>query len=229
MRNIHNVTVSGLDAATIYNLQAFSVADSDTSFSSNIISSTTSTFPTTGEINVYFNKNVNASVSSGVGANQNADFAGILIQKINNAKRSIDAALYSLSGTVGANVAAALVNAKNRGVKIRIIGEYDNRTTAPWNTLTSNGIPYINDTYGNNDGSGLHHNKFFVIDYRGGAPDSVWVITGSWNPTDPGTIDDRQNLVLFQDVALAGAYTVEFQEEWGSNTDTPNSQNSRFG
>ena len=35
---------------TIYNLQAFSVADSDTSFSSNIISSTTSTFPTTEEI-----------------------------------------------------------------------------------------------------------------------------------------------------------------------------------
>ena len=93
----------------------------------------------------------------------------------------------------------------------------------PWTTLTSNGIPYINDAYGINDGSGLHHNKFFIIDYRGGAPDSVWVIMGSWNPTDPGTNDDRQNLVLIQDVALAGAYTVEFQEEWGSNTDTPNS------
>ncbi|HRP37605.1 MAG TPA: phospholipase D-like domain-containing protein, partial [Candidatus Dojkabacteria bacterium] len=54
-------------------------------------------------------------------------------------------------------------------------------------------------------------------------------IMGSWNPTDPGTNDDRQNLVMFQDVALAGAYTVEFQEEWGSSTDTPNSVNSRFG
>ncbi len=229
LRNIHNVTVNGLDAATIYNLQAFSVADSDTSYSSNIISSTTSTFPTTGEINVYFSKNVNTSVSSGVSANENANFATVLIQKLNNAKRSIDVALYSLSGVVGANIATALVNAKNRGVKVRVIGEYDTRTTAPWTTLTSNGIPYINDAYGINDGSGLHHNKFFVIDYRGGAPDSVWVITGSWNPTDPGTNDDRQNLVLIQDVALAGAYTVEFQEEWGSNTDIPNSQNSRFG
>jgi len=229
LRNLHNVTVSGLNAATIYNLQAFSVANSDTSFSSNIISSTTSAFPTTGEIQVYFNNTVNTSVSSGVNANANANFTDILIQKINNAKRSIDVALYSLSGTVGANIATALVNAKNHGVKIRVIGEYDNRTTAPWQTLISNGIPYINDAYGNNDGSGLHHNKFFVIDYRGGSPDSVWVIMGSWNPTDPGTNDDRQNLVLFQDVALAGAYTVEFQEEWGSNTDNPNSQNSRFG
>ncbi|HEX9252573.1 MAG TPA: phospholipase D-like domain-containing protein [Ignavibacteriaceae bacterium] len=229
LRTIHNVTVSGLDVATIYNLQAFSVANSDTSFSGNIISSTTSAFPTTGQIDVYFNKNVNTSVSSGVNANGNADFTSILIQKINNAKRSIDVALYSLSGTVGANIATALVNAKNRGVKIRVIGEYDNRTTAPWNTLISNGIPYINDAYGINDGSGLNHNKFFIIDYRGGAADSVWVISGSWNPTDPGTNDDRQNLVLIQDVALAGAYTVEFQEEWGSNTDTPNAQNSRFG
>jgi len=229
LRTLHNVTVSGLETATIYNLQAFSVANSDTSFSSNIVSSTASAFPTTGVIEVYFNKNVNTSVSSGVNATGNADFSSLLIQKINNAKRSIDLALYSLSGTVGANIATALVNAKNRGVKIRAIGEYDNRTTAPWTTLVSNGIPYINDYYGSNDGSGLHHNKFFVIDYRGGTADSIWVIMGSWNPTDPGTNDDRQNLVFIQDVALAGAYTLEFQEEWGSNTDTPNSQNSRFG
>lgn len=120
-----------MNSATIYNLQAFSVANSDTSFSSNIISSTTSAFPTTGEIQVYFNNTVNTSVSSGVNANANANFTDILIQKINNAKRSIDVALYSLSGTVGANIATALVNAKNRGVKIRVIGEYDNRTTAP--------------------------------------------------------------------------------------------------
>lgn len=229
LRTTHNVTVPGLDVATIYNLQVFSVANADTSFSSNIISSTTSAFPTTGEINVYFNNSVNTSVSSGVNANANANFTDLLIQKLNNAKRSIDVALYSLSGTVGANIATALVNAKNRGVKVRVIGEYDNRTTAPWTTLSSNGIPVINDAFGNNDGSGLHHNKFFIIDYRGGAADSIWVIMGSWNPTDPGTNDDRQNLVMFQDVALAGAYTIEFQEEWGSNTDTPNSVNSRFG
>ncbi len=229
LRTLHNVTVDGLDVATIYNLQAFSVANSDTSFSGNIISSTTSAFPTSGEINVYFNNSINTSVSAGVSANGNTNFLDILLQKLNNAKRSIDVALYSLSGAVGASIATTLVSAKNRGVKVRVIGEYDNRNTAPWSTLSNNGIPLINDAYGNNDGSGLHHNKFFVIDYRGGAADSVWVITGSWNPTDPGTNDDRQNLVVFQDVALAGAYTVEFNEEWGSSTDTPNSLNSRFG
>lgn len=229
LRTVHNVTVSGLNNATIYNLQAFSVANSDTSFSGNIISSTTSAPPTTGTINVYFNKSVNTSVSTGLNANGNSDLKSILIQRINNAKRSIDVALYSLSGSVGSDVANAIVNARNRGVKIRLIGEFDTRTTAPWTYLQNSGIPYINDQFGANDGSGLFHNKFFIIDYRGGAPDSVWVITGSWNPTDPGTYDDRQNYIEIQDVALAGAYTTEFEEMWGSNTDVPDASKSRFG
>lgn len=229
LRTNHNVMISGLNAATIYTLQVFSVANSDTSFSGNIISSTTSTSPTTGVVNVYFNKSGNTSVSSGITANSNSDLKSRVIHRITNAKRSVDLALYSLSGAVGAEIASALINAKSRGVKIRVIGEHDNRTTAPWSTLQSNGIPYINDQIGSNDGMGLSHNKFFVIDYRGGAPDSVWVITGSWNATDPGTNDDRQNIVEIQDVALAGAYSREFEEMWGSNSDAANSSNSRFG
>ncbi len=228
LRTLHSITIDGLQTATIYNLQAFSVASSDTSFSSNIISSTSSDFPTTGEINVYFNKNVYFGVSSGVNANQNVDFLGKAVERINNAKRSVDVALYSLSGSVGDNLASAIVNAKNRGVKVRVIGEYDNRNSNAYQYLINNGIQYINDKFGNNDGGGLHHNKFFIIDYRGGAPDSIWVMTGSWNPTDPGTNDDRQNLIEIQDVALAGAYTIEFNEMWGSNTDVPNTQFSRF-
>jgi hypothetical protein len=229
LRTQHSVTISGLTAATIYNVQAFSVSGTDTSFAGNLIASTTSKSPTTGKINVYFNKTVNTSVSTGEAAVGNYYFTSKIVDRINNAKRSIDAAIYSLSGTQGATVASALVAAKNRGVKVRVIGEYDNRTTAPWTTLTSNGITVINDYYGSNDGTGLMHNKFFVIDYRGGAPESVWVWTGSWNVTDPGTNDDRQNVIEFQDVALAGSYTREFEEMWGSNTATPNSVNSRFG
>ncbi len=229
LRTSHTVTLTGLTAATIYNVQAFSVSGSDTSFAGNLIVSTTSKSPTTGKINVYFNKSVNTTLSTGEIAQGNVNLTNKIIERINNAKRSVDAALYSLSGTVGANIASALVAAKNRGVKVRVIGEYDTRTTAPWTTLTSNGVPYINDLYGANDGTGLHHNKFFVIDYRGGAPESVWVWTGSWNPTDPGTNDDRQNAIEIQDVALAGAYTREFEEMWGSSTETPNSALSRFG
>ncbi|NWF88968.1 MAG: T9SS type A sorting domain-containing protein [Ignavibacteriaceae bacterium] len=229
LRTNHNLKITGLNAATIYNLQAFSVVGSDTSFSGNIISSTTSGTETSGKINIYFNKSVNTTVSGGAPAAANADLKTVTLNRINNATHSIDAALYSLSGSVGAEIANALINAKNRGVKVRVIGENDNKTTTPWTTLQNNGIAYVTDQVGLNDGMGLSHNKFFIIDYRGGAPDKVWVITGSWNATDPGTYDDRQNLVEIQDVALAGAFTREFDEMWGSNGDSSNPSISRFG
>jgi phosphatidylserine/phosphatidylglycerophosphate/cardiolipin synthase-like enzyme len=230
-RTNHLIDLTDLTAATIYHVQAFSVAGGDTSFAGDLIVSTSSPSGTTGQINVYFTKMVDTSVARGEKALGNVNLVNKVVARINNARRSIDVALYSLSGTPGpgTDVANALVNAKNRGVIVRVIGEYDNRTTSPWSTLSNNGIPVIFDQYGANDGSGLHHNKFFVFDYKGGAPESVWVWTGSWNPTEPGTNNDRQNVIEIQDVALAGAYTAEFEEMWGSSTQTPNSTLSRFG
>ena len=228
MQTEHYVPITSLSPATIYNVQAYSISGTDTSFAGNLIVSTTSAAPTTGQINVYFTKSINSSVSSGEVALGNFNVVSKIVEKINNAKRSIDVALYSLSGTAGGTVASALVSAKQRGVKVRVIGENQNSSTAPWSTLSSNGIPVIFDLYGSNDGTGLMHNKFIVVDYRGGAPESVWVWTGSCNFTDPGTNDDRQNVIEFQDVALAGAYTTEFEEMWGSNTSSPNSTTSRF-
>jgi phosphatidylserine/phosphatidylglycerophosphate/cardiolipin synthase-like enzyme len=152
-----------------------------------------------------------------------------LLNRIANARRSIDVALYSLSGTPGDQLASGLVNAKNRGVKVRVIREDDNGSTA-FSSIAANGIPLITDAFDPiNNGAGLMHNKFFVIDGRGGAPESVWVWTGSWNPTQPGTNDDYQNSIEIEDAALAGAYTLEFNEMWGSSTDVPNQSVSRFG
>jgi len=73
------------------------------------------------------------------------------------------------------------------------------------------------------------HNKFFLIDARDGAPDSAWVWTGSWNPTFEGTVNDYQNSIEIQDQALARAYTMEFDEMWGSPGLVPVAAQSRFG
>ncbi len=138
---------------------------------------------------------------------------------------------YSFSGTVGANIASALIAAKNnRGVKIRVIGEHDNIGTAPWGTLEMHGITVIDDAYDLIDaGAGLMHNKFYVIDHRDTTSSRVdWVVTGSWNATDPGTYDDAQNMVEIQDRSLAEAYTMEFNQMWGSSGDSPNQAASRL-
>ncbi|MFN0156673.1 MAG: phospholipase D-like domain-containing protein [Bacteroidota bacterium] len=226
----HSVDLGGLQPAGIYYTQAFSVAGPDTSFATPLIVSTASPAQSTGEMNVYFSKSVNTSLAWFQQAQGNLDLSGKVVTRINNARRSIDVALYSLSGSPGDGIAAALVAAKNRGVKVRVICEYDTRNSNAYNSLIGNGVPLINDRFDAiNDGVGLHHNKFFVVDARGGAPESVWVFMGSWNPTQPGTFDDYQNVVEVQDVALANAYNREFNEMWGSDNDTPNASASRFG
>jgi hypothetical protein len=226
----HAVPVTGLQPATVYYVQAFSVAAGDTSRATTLIVCTASPAASTGRINTYFNKSIDPRVAWSDTALGNQNFVSRIITRINAAQRSIDAALYSLSGAPGDNIAAALVVAKNRGIRVRVIGEYDTRLSNAYETLQSNSVPIINDRFDAlNAGAGLHHNKFFVIDGRGGAPESVWVWTGSWNPTDPGTNADYQSVVEVQDAALARAFTMEFEEMWGSGTETPNAAASRFG
>lgn len=226
----HAVTLSGLQPATVYYYSVGSVDVNGTTFTSTSLFSTASPPASTGQIHAYFNKSVNTSLAYLTPANGLANLPALLVTRFDNAKRSIDAALYSLSGTPGTTLANALIAAKNRGVRVRVITEYDNTGTAPLNALIAAGIPLINDRFDPvNFGAGLMHNKFVVVDARGGAAESTWVWTGSWNPTDPGTNADYQNAIEVQDQALANAYTMEFEEMWGSSTETPNASNSRFG
>jgi phosphatidylserine/phosphatidylglycerophosphate/cardiolipin synthase-like enzyme len=227
---VHSVTVTGLTPATVYSYSAGSEDANGRNFSPTQLFSTASPPQATGVMNVYFNKSVNTSLATYHVANGNQDLPSRLATRINNAQRSIDAAIYSMSGTVGTALANTLILAKNRGVKVRVICEDDNRNTTAFNTLAANAIPLITDRYDSiNNGLGLMHNKYFIIDGRGGAPDSEWVWTGSWNLTDSGSNDDFQNSIEIQDPALANNYMLEFNEMWGSSGDTPNASASHFG
>ncbi len=226
----HTVTVTGLTPATVYHYSVGSGDVNGTNFSPTALFITASPVASTGTMNAYFNKSVNTALAWQHPANGNQNLPALLVPHFTNAQRSIDAAIYSLSGTPGTTLANALIAAKNRGVRVRVICEDDNRSTAAFNSLVANGIPLVTDRLDPiNNGAGLMHNKFFVIDGRGGAPESVWVWTGSWNPTDPGTDNDFQNSVEIQDQSLAVAYTMEFDEMWGSGTDVANAAASRFG
>ena len=228
----HELLMGGLEPATMYHVQVFSVDTSDTSTAGTIVVSTASD-GSSGQIVVYFNKTIDGSVAQGEVALGNQNFVERIVERIDSAQHSVDVCLYSLSGTPGAGdtVADALIRAQGRGVAVRVIGEKDNQSTAPWNKLRSAGVPLIDDAFDAvNAGFGLMHNKFFVIDARdtlSAADDWVW--TGSWNVTDPGTFSDMQNVIALQDQALARAYTLEFNEMWGSATNTPDAFSSRFG
>jgi phosphatidylserine/phosphatidylglycerophosphate/cardiolipin synthase-like enzyme len=232
LRTTHAVPVTGLEAATIYHVQVFSANGADTSTAGDHVVSTASPPQATGTIRAYFNKSVVTALDPGDPAAGSQDLVALLVSRIAAAKHSVDAAFYSLSGTPGpgTDIAGALIAARQRGVRVRMICEQDNRNTSPLNSLATAGVPLITDAYdAANAGAGLMHNKFAVFDASGGAPESVWVWTGSWNPTEPGTNADFQNAVEIQDPALAGAFTLEFNEMWGSTSDVPDAALSRFG
>lgn len=226
----HQVNVAGLKPATMYHVRLGTANAAGTTYTNDYLVSTSS-LSSSGTMNMYFSYPVNTSLAQGENA-QTASIVSKLLNRINAATYSIDVALYSFSGTVGQNVAQALIDAKGRGVKVRAIGEADNSgSSSKWGALSGSGIPVIFDTYDAiNGGAGLMHNKFVTIDNRDSTSDTDdWVWTGSWNATDPGNNNDAQNVIEIQDKTLANAYTQEFNEMWGSTSDTANSSTSRFG
>lgn len=220
---VHVVPVTGLQQGTLYYFRAYSTNSFGTSFSSLQSVTTASTNPQTGTINVYFNFPVDTTVAmTGNAANGNVNFAQKLIERINAATYSIDMAVYSFADLP--DVANAIIAAKNRGVKVRVV--YDNRTTQnSMQTLINAGIPVIKRTSGLN---GIMHNKFFVFDARDTIAVNDWLWTGSWNIT-LNESSWENNVVEINDPTITQAYTIEFEEMWGSSGDTPNPTNARFG
>lgn len=220
---VHIVPVSGLQEGTLYYFKAYSTNSYGTSFSSLQTITTASANPQTGTINVYFNFPVDTTVSiPGNAAKGNINFPQKLIERINSATYSIDMALYSFADLP--DVASALIAAKNRGVKIRVV--YENRTTQnSMQSLINAGIPVIKRTSGI---SGIMHNKFFIFDARDTIPTNDWLWTGSWNITlnESGW---KNNVIEINDPTITQAYKIEFEEMWGSNGDAPNPSNAKFG
>jgi len=219
----HFVPITGLQESTLYYFRAYSTNAAGTSESSLQTVSTASSNPEIGTMNVYFNFTVDTTVAiSGNAAHGSVDFKQKLMERINQSTYSIDMAVYSFFGMP--EVADAIVAAKNRGVKVRVV--YDNRTTQnSMQTLINAGIPIIKRTSGLD---GIMHNKFFIFDARDAVNTNDWLWTGSWNVTST-ELTWKNNVVEINDPAIASAYQIEFEEMWGSSTDTPNPSNAKFG
>ena len=128
-------------------------------------------------------------------------------------------------------VANALVLAKNRGVRIRVV--YDHRSLDypiqnSMQILINNGIEISQRPPEAQTFPGIMHNKFIIFDARDTVASNDWLWTGSWNVTST-ELNWKNNVVEINDPAISSAYTTEFEEMWGSNTDTPNSANAKFG
>ncbi len=130
-------------------------------------------------------------------AQETGGLDGLLAASIDNARLSVDVAIYNLTNTL---IRDALIHAHQRGVQVRVVMESDNRDKDAPQRLMEAGITVLGDRR-----EGLMHNKFVVIDRS-----EVWL--GSMNFTNNGAYKDNNNMLLFRSVKMAENYTREFEE-----------------
>jgi comEA protein len=209
-----------------------------------LIFSTLSAYAQSEEwIQAYFNMPADHSVATENNlSNSNSDLIGTLEQLIDSASTSIDFNIYDFEHP---RIAHALVRAKNRGVRIRVVTDDHNRTDGGdydlkiWTILAAGGIISMDDdgdiynpngTITDNDlvnnGADMH-NKFAVIDYLSPSPDDDFVWTGSTNITFTGAYNTNHTLVI-KDTDVAKAYTEEFEQMWGDSDETPEAARAVF-
>jgi phosphatidylserine/phosphatidylglycerophosphate/cardiolipin synthase-like enzyme len=121
--------------------------------------------------------------------------ADALIAAIDGAQRTLDVAVYEIDLMP---VAEALLRARDRGVRVRVVTETDNADTKAVARLRAGGIPVVTD-----EREGYMHNKFMVID-----GERVW--TGSMNFTDNDVYQNNNNAALLRSSELARNYAVKF-------------------
>jgi phosphatidylserine/phosphatidylglycerophosphate/cardiolipin synthase-like enzyme len=130
-----------------------------------------------------------------------------LVASLDSARVSIDVAAYSFNLW---DVESALIHARRRGIKVRLVMESDNMGGDVPKTLMAAGIPILGDGL-----PGLMHDKFVVIDHT-----EVW--TGSMNFTESGTYQDNNNLMHLRSAEVAQLYEAEFNEMFVDHKFGPN-------
>jgi phosphatidylserine/phosphatidylglycerophosphate/cardiolipin synthase-like enzyme len=126
-----------------------------------------------------------------------------LVAFINTATKTIDLADYDFDLE---NVANALAQAANRGVRVRMVTDTDTLTNddpkvqKAFGILKQANIPIVDDQR-----PAIMHNKFMVVDQA-----AIW--TGSWNFTDGDTYRLNNNAIRIASPELAQNYTAEFEK-----------------
>jgi phosphatidylserine/phosphatidylglycerophosphate/cardiolipin synthase-like enzyme len=118
-----------------------------------------------------------------------------LCRFIKSAKKQLDVCIYDLDHPA---VTQELIDAKNRGVKVRIVTDSDNRQLRAVDRLDKAGIRIVAD-----ERSTIMHNKFVVVDGR-----RVW--TGSFNFTENGEQKNDNNALILDSPELAEYYQEKF-------------------
>jgi phosphatidylserine/phosphatidylglycerophosphate/cardiolipin synthase-like enzyme len=126
-----------------------------------------------------------------------------VVGELAKARREVLVQAYSFTS---APIAKALVDAKNRGVKVTVILDKSQRTEqySSATFLKNQRVPIFIDA-----DHAIAHNKVMMID-------GATVITGSFNFTKAAEENNAENLLVIRDrPALVKAYAANFREHLG--------------
>ena len=132
-----------------------------------------------------------------------------LLQAVAAARETIDMAIYNFTFD---GLGDALIQASQRGVRVRLVMESEAMDKALPRRLQAAGIPVVGDQR-----EGLMHNKFTVIDGQ-----DVW--TGSLNYTTASAYQDFNNLVRIHSTQAAQDYQAEFDQMFVNHRFGPDKQ-----
>ena len=127
-----------------------------------------------------------------------------VVSMFRTCKKSLDIAIFTFTRD---SIAQAILDAHQRGLKIRCIGDDGNSKVkgSDVRLLASVGIPCKTD----NNPRFHMHNKMAIID------NSV-VITGSFNWTNQAINKNQDNILFIEDKNIANQYTEYFNKIWDS-------------
>ncbi|PIQ28224.1 hypothetical protein COW36_04700 [bacterium (Candidatus Blackallbacteria) CG17_big_fil_post_rev_8_21_14_2_50_48_46] len=151
------------------------------------------------EIQAFFTQVHSGKIEDAQASSENPDKK--LVQLIDSATQTLDIAAFELDSD---QIAEAVLRAKAKNVKVRIVTDSNYLQEAPLQKLIAAGVPVVDDQR-----NGLMHNKFVVVD-AGTEAAQVW--TGSTNLTDNGFWKNNNNAVLIHSKELAENFKTEFEE-----------------
>ncbi|GBF99930.1 MT associated signaling phospholipase D [Raphidocelis subcapitata] len=126
-----------------------------------------------------------------------------LLQWLGAAKQTLDVCVFSITCD---ELSEALLAAHNRGVRVRIISDNDQMATkgSDIERLKAAGMPVRWDK----DAAHMHH-KFMVLDSR-------FAMTGSFNWTRAGVLENQENVVILDAPGIAAKYAEKFESLWAA-------------
>lgn len=135
----------------------------------------------------------------------------ILIKKINAAQKNLDIAIYTIAKK---DLANAILDAKNRGVDVKIITDSENSKSKNQieilDKFNQSGIPIkINNS------TGLTHLNFTIID-------NTETLGGSYNYLDDITNNNDENLQVMKKTDVVNKYSSGFNSMWNNTNDYEN-------